>query len=577
MWWQRRLNILEHDFWWSSASIRAPDPHGGVESECGWPAIRDSNSGRLQAVLVVYGVPSLLRLATVQCRLRPSDLDENVDWKISTEEVINFMYLNLESLLHIVIAGLFITIAAARVGAGDECDSFLLHTEKNATAIAALGLFFNLFILCKPYKGFGLLVLTWYRFLLADVFNFLVMYCMIFLAFLIALQTLHNSYFEYLIWMDQSDDILPRVQAAIQKLYPRADPPNQAYLVNANPPASNQLLTTQVALDGCRASRRDLQDTAFALLEISFGDGLADALEQARSKPFECAGFSPGSLTGYLLVFWVFLTNTLIINMLISMMNHTFDKQIDSLNAVWLLDISKRIMRYEHHFRELAPRMQRHEHIHPMHSKKYWLCRLEDLGLVLFCTPEIHAGVLIMQAMNVYATKFRQVQELDKEVGPLGATDGRKGRGIPWSEVKGVVDAMMDESAPGSCSGACSGITASAWDMFWHPHQSLVRSFHPTSLKVVAFGYRAEKHAREYTESDRLSALIYRLEQLKDSLQNRKLKIHEVALSEDAGGEGLERGKAAAESESAAPSSSFTASLQFGPRGPAERDIVALA
>ena len=96
--------------------------------------------------------------------------------------------------------------------------------EKSATSIAALGLFFNLFILCKPYKGFGLLVLTWYRFLLADVFNFLVMYGMIFVAFLMALQTLHNASYDYLLWMDQTDTILPQVQEAINKIYPSGGP-----------------------------------------------------------------------------------------------------------------------------------------------------------------------------------------------------------------------------------------------------------------------------------------------------------------------------------------------------------------
>ena len=38
-----------------------------------------SRSGTMQIVLVAYAVPSLLRLALVQSRLRPTDLDEDLD------------------------------------------------------------------------------------------------------------------------------------------------------------------------------------------------------------------------------------------------------------------------------------------------------------------------------------------------------------------------------------------------------------------------------------------------------------------------------------------------------------------
>ena len=39
------------------------------------------------------------------------------------------------------------------------CTSFIhLKVEKNATCIAALFIFINLFIVCKAYKGIGVLV-----------------------------------------------------------------------------------------------------------------------------------------------------------------------------------------------------------------------------------------------------------------------------------------------------------------------------------------------------------------------------------------------------------------------------------
>jgi hypothetical protein len=71
---------------------------------------------------------------------------------------INFIYFNLEPLLHVVLAGLFFTIGAMRVAAGEECSIDYVIMEKKATCISALFLFINLFIVLKPYKGIGLLV-----------------------------------------------------------------------------------------------------------------------------------------------------------------------------------------------------------------------------------------------------------------------------------------------------------------------------------------------------------------------------------------------------------------------------------
>ena len=102
MWWKRQLHVLSHNFWWANEDATKllqarmpgvpvltnpvvanltelvsamdhevyggnpsrmgllPDPFDAfsVESTCGWTAIRDSSSGWMQAILVMYGVPS---------------------------------------------------------------------------------------------------------------------------------------------------------------------------------------------------------------------------------------------------------------------------------------------------------------------------------------------------------------------------------------------------------------------------------------------------------------------------------------------------------------------------------------
>jgi hypothetical protein len=55
-------------------------------------------------VPIVYSLPSLLRLAHVQPRIQVSDRDANEDIKICFEEIINFVDLNLESLVHIILS-----------------------------------------------------------------------------------------------------------------------------------------------------------------------------------------------------------------------------------------------------------------------------------------------------------------------------------------------------------------------------------------------------------------------------------------------------------------------------------------
>ena len=429
MWFKRELHVLEHNLWWATPEaiaeisdfpglpqnkilqnpIKADIPEllrnteasltgtelfqsrqthpelFGDESTCGWRAIWDSTSGRLQAVQVTYGVLSLLRLAYTQRRFRPSDWDENEDLTITKDETINFVYLNLEVLLHVIMCGLYMTIGVARVAAGEECVDYFVRIEKNSTAIAALFLFLNLIAVCKPYEGIGLLVLTTYKFLISDVFNFIIMYSTLFAGFLLALQTLHNSNRVYLAWLDSSTLIFPQVKAVTS---------GAVYLENSNPSDRpehvERLQDTHTSMDGCKEFKRPIWTTAMALLEISFGDGLSDALQQAHRADYECAGFRPDPLIAYILVFWVFLTNVLILNMLIAMMNYTFDRQKKTVHSVWLLDVSYRIMRYERLFPELIDRMQAPRTRYSFWRRKFWKQFFLDVCLVIYCLPDIN-------------------------------------------------------------------------------------------------------------------------------------------------------------------------------------------
>jgi hypothetical protein len=360
--------------WWSDSRVYAPNTDPSVEATCGWTAIRDSNSGRLQATLIVYSVPSLLRLAHVQRRLRPTDLDENEDMVFSAAEVQQFLYVNLESLLHVSIGGLFIAIGATRVLAGPECSSTYLVVEKNTTAIAGLLLFVNLLFVARPIKIVGLLVLTLYRFLVTDVFRFLIVYSAFFVAFLIALQTLNNAHENFLAWMENDEETLLTKMNTIQDgLHHNA---RLAYL--------------DFDMEGCKSQRRSIYDTAFALLSISLGDGFADALQQARTYQFRCGGFDPDVLIAFLFIVWVFFTNVLQLNMLIAMMSSTLDLESKQVHQKWLLDLSYRIMRYEKTFPELSMRAHRATHNRSFWANKYWLGLLSDLGIVLYCMPEVH-------------------------------------------------------------------------------------------------------------------------------------------------------------------------------------------
>ena len=429
-----------------SATGLLPDDLLGPESWCGWRAVSGSKSGALQAVLIMYGVPSLIRLAYAQRRIRPTDLDVNQDSRISFEELVNFIYFNLESLLHVMMAVLLIVIGVSRVAAGPECETGYVQAEKNATAVAALFLFINLFIVCKPYKGIGLLVLTIYQFLVSDVFNFLIMYSIFFTAFLLCLQTLHGANHIFLAWMETTTTIAPQIELVTGNL---------SYLVNANIPTwADQLVATHMAIDGCQASTRSIYDTGFTLLEISFGDGLADGLMEARRRDYACPGFNPDGIVGYVIVFWMFLTNVLVLNMLVAMMSNTLDAQTQGVGQVWLLDVSYRVMRYEGLFPELADRMQRPVTHYSLWSRQYWESTFWDACLACYCIPEVH---LLGFTRMAY---FRVVSELKRALGSNRQQLPAGWESVLWDlarNVEKIMNKKEDNPRKEAVSGACVG------------------------------------------------------------------------------------------------------------------------
>jgi hypothetical protein len=423
MWWHRQLHVLEHNLWWATPEAtrrladeanftvmrnpivvniselrqfaeasfigskpfengRVPPNVLGPESECGWKGITSSTSGHMQSLQVFYAFFCLFRLAFAQRRIRPSDLDEDEDTTITLNEIVNFIYLNLEPLLHFVLCGLYITMWAARISAGEDCINFYVRIEKNSTAITGLFIFLNLITVCKPYEGIGLLVLTTYQFLANDIFNFLVMYCSLFAGFLLALQTLHNSNRVYLAWIGFVQTVFPQVCAVTD---------DRAYLVDGNmADNANQLYDTSIAMNGCAGVKWSIYDTAYNLLQISFGDGFSDALAQVRRLDYECAGFTPDALSGYILVLWMVVTNTLILNVLIAVMNYSFEEQKKNIHAIWLLDVSYRIMRYERLFPELIARMQIGKAHYSLWRTKFWKQLFMDCCVVIYCLPEAH-------------------------------------------------------------------------------------------------------------------------------------------------------------------------------------------
>ena len=105
--------------------------------------------------------------------------------------------------------------------------------------------------------------------------------------------------------------------------------------------------------------------------------GIQDGLFYSESHRY------PDYLTGYLLVFWVFVTNVLFLNMLIAMMNKTLDNEMDAIESKILLDVSHRILLYERAFPELVEWIDRLDQGRSVFYFQYWKSLAEDVVLVL--------------------------------------------------------------------------------------------------------------------------------------------------------------------------------------------------
>jgi hypothetical protein len=57
----------------------------------------------------------------------------------SCRDVSNLVYMNLESIMCIAVAGLFFILTAARAVAGEKCSSVYINVEIKATAVRGKG------------------------------------------------------------------------------------------------------------------------------------------------------------------------------------------------------------------------------------------------------------------------------------------------------------------------------------------------------------------------------------------------------------------------------------------------------
>ncbi len=367
MWQHRKLAVLENKGLpgWTATPLPAND----FEAQCGWASIQNSVSGRLQAVLVLYGVLALLGVAVGQQRIGTYELDPKGQSKIKATNLADFFFLNLNSILCAVVSAMFIAIGTARVMAGSECETFYLQAEKNATAIAGLFLAVNLLNTLRPVRAFGAFFTTIFHMIVTDMFKFSVVYLAFFLSFLLAIQSVYAANNHLLDGIAQSSLI------NISEFHTRRKA--VASQLGGGPP---------VDPESCSAKIMSMSDTAFKLLTMSLGDGFGDVLQDSRSVPNPaCGGFKADFILIVLFFAWIVLTNILAMNLFIAMISQTFEKKFEHSNESWTLDIVARVMSYERGF----PDLMNKAHSPSRSSLGVWSV-LEDVGLTLMCVPEVY-------------------------------------------------------------------------------------------------------------------------------------------------------------------------------------------
>ncbi len=370
MWQYRQLTLLENSGvpgWVASAP-----PTDDVEAQCGWSSIQNSLSGRLQAVLVVYGVMSMMGVANGQHRIGFHDLDVHGNNRISVQNIAGFFYLNLNTVLCIISSALFVAIGSARVMAGEECTTFYLHAEKNVSSLAGLFLFVNLLNLLRPIKLFGAFFITIFKMIVTDLFRFSVVYMAFFLAFLIAIQTLYEANNHFI------DAIVTETLLNLTDMQPegrrKASSKGGSSIPTADDPSA------------CAARVMTTSDTAFKLLTVSLGDGFSDILSDSRARSdSSCGGYRADNVLIVLYFAWIVLTNILAMNLFTAMLSRTFDSNFNASKENWALDIVARVIRYEHEFPDLLQRAHR-----PTRTAFSVKNVLDNIRLTISCIPEVH-------------------------------------------------------------------------------------------------------------------------------------------------------------------------------------------
>ena len=370
-WANRQINILSVDeIDMIAPMVDMPD------ARCGWDSMHNSYSGKLQLVLVFYGVPSMLRSAWAQRRIYLSDIDEDGDLKISYREIFGFLYQNAESICCVLISAFFVGMAWARVAAGAGCDSQSLGQEKNFTVLAALFLFANLLNLVKPFKSFGTLVLSTLEILSSDIVTFGTIYTCLFAAFLMSISTIYSSY-NYLL-QELSAQSLGSYRSLIRK---------------TTKGGSGSTLASESATNSsdCQLLILTTTDIAYSLFALSLGDGISEVISMSRPIEDEtCSGFIPDRLLNLLYITWIVLTDILQLNLLIAMMTKTFDQTGEKINKVWLLDICRRISRFERVFPELRDRARTPQPGFSLCSASFWTSAASDIVIIVQTLPEVH-------------------------------------------------------------------------------------------------------------------------------------------------------------------------------------------
>eukprot|EP00291_Cryptomonas_curvata_P024454 CAMPEP_0172156042 /NCGR_PEP_ID=MMETSP1050-20130122/2967_1 /TAXON_ID=233186 /ORGANISM="Cryptomonas curvata, Strain CCAP979/52" /LENGTH=1139 /DNA_ID=CAMNT_0012825019 /DNA_START=308 /DNA_END=3727 /DNA_ORIENTATION=+ len=365
MWQYRKLALMENS---GVPGWFAPRPPADdLEAQCGWASIQNSLSGRLQAVLVIYGVIAMLGVAAMQQRIGIHELDAKRYNSKKRFNAADFFYLNLKAVFCTIASAMFIAIGTARVMAGPECKTVYLNAEKNATAIAGLFLFTNLLNMLRPIQIFGAFFITIFKMIVTDLFRFSVVYLSLFLAFLIAIQTLYaaNNHF-----------VTNLVADSLQNI---SDFPTRRKTTaggSVRPSADDVML--------CSAKIMSTSDTAYKMLTVSLGDGFSDILQDSRARQDPtCGGFQVDYLLSVIYFAWIVLTNILTMNLLIAMLSRTFTSNFEASRDNWILDIVARVIRYEISYPELRQRAHR-----PTRTTFSLKALREDISLALVCLPE---------------------------------------------------------------------------------------------------------------------------------------------------------------------------------------------